>query len=92
MSSYEIDIEKLIKSKETKDEKDLLKLKLLASFLDAISKMNTSDILATTGLDKSDLSRLRAMNVMRFSIDRIIGLLDALCFSTEIDVMPKKAS
>lgn len=92
MNPYEIDIEKLKESKEIKDEKELLKLKLLASFLDAISKMKTHDVLAATGLDKSDLSRLRAMNVERFTIDRIIGLLDALGFSTKIDVTPKKAS
>ena len=92
MNPYEIDIEKLKESKEIKDEKELLKLKLLASFLDAISKMKTHDILAAIGLDKSDLSRLRAMNVERFTIDRIIVLLDALGFSTKIDVTPKKAS
>lgn len=92
MNPYEIDIEKLKESEEIKDEKELLKLKLVSAFLKATSKMKTEDILSATGLDKSDLSRLRSMNVSRFTIDRIVGFLDALGFSTQIDVKPKKAS
>jgi hypothetical protein len=92
MNPYDLDIEKLKESKEIKDEKDLLKLKLVSAFLKATAKMKTEDILFTTGLDKSDLSRLRSMNVSRFTIDRIVGFLDVLGFSTKIDVKPKKAS
>jgi predicted XRE-type DNA-binding protein len=54
--------------------------------------MTTNEILTLAGLDKSDLSRLRPLNVERFTIDRIISYLDALGFSTSIDVMPKRAS
>lgn len=92
MNPYEIDVEKLIESKEIKDEKDLLKLKLVSAFLKATANRKTEDILSTTGLDKSDLSRLRSMNVSRFTIDRIVGILDVLGFSTKINVKPKKAS
>jgi hypothetical protein len=92
MNPYDIDIEKLKESKEITDEKELLKLKLTAAFLKAISKMSTDDVLSMTGLHKSDLSRLRALNVGRFTIDRIVGFLDALGFSTKIDVKPKQAS
>jgi predicted XRE-type DNA-binding protein len=92
MSAYEVDIEKLKESEEIKDEKELLKLKLVAAFLKATSKMETEEILSLTRLHKSDLSRLRALNVSRFTIDRIVGFLDALGFSTNIDVKPKQAS
>ncbi len=92
MSAYEVDIEKLKESEEIKDEKELLKLKLVAAFLKATSKMETEEILSLTRLHKSDLSRLRTLNVSRFTIDRIVGFLDALGFSTSIDVKPKQAS
>jgi predicted XRE-type DNA-binding protein len=92
MSAYEVDIKKLKESEEIKDEKELLKLKLVAAFLKATSKMETEEILSLTRLHKSDLSRLRALNVSRFTIDRIVGFLDALGFSTNIDVKPKQAS
>lgn len=92
MNPYRVDIEKLKESKEITDEKELLKLKLVSAFLKVTSKMSTDEILILTGLHKSDLSRMRAMNVSRFTIDRIIGLLGDLGFSTKIDVKPKKAS
>lgn len=92
MNPYEIDIDKLKESKEIKDEKDLLKLKLTAAFLEAISKMSTDDVLTVTGLHKSDLSRLRSLNVDRFTIDKIVGLLDDLGFSTKIEVELREAS
>lgn len=92
MNPYEVDIDKLQESKEVKDEKELLKLKLVSAFLKATSKMPSDEILSLTGLHKSDLSRLRSMNVKRFTIDKIVGLLDDLGFSTKIDVARKEAS
>ena len=92
MNPYDVDIDKLKESKKITNESELLKLKLVSAFLKAISEMKTEDILATTGLDKSDLSRLRAINISRFSIDRIINLLDLLGFSANIDIQPKEAS
>lgn len=86
MNPYDIDIEKLKESREILDEKELLKLKLTFAFLKAISKMSTDDVIETTGLHKSDISRLRALNVSRFTIDKIIGLLDDLGFRVKLDV------
>lgn len=92
MNPYKVDIEKLKESKPVTNEKELLKLKLASVFLKITADMPTDEILATTGLDKSDLSRIRALNIERFTIDRIISFLDALGFSTSIDVKPKRAS
>ncbi|OFZ46204.1 MAG: hypothetical protein A2381_11330 [Bdellovibrionales bacterium RIFOXYB1_FULL_37_110] len=92
MNPYEIDIEKLKESEEIKDEKDFLKLKLVTEFLKIISTMKTDQVLFLTGLDKSDLSRLRSFNTERFTIDKIVGLIDALGFSTSVKVKLKKVS
>ncbi|HXH73919.1 MAG TPA: XRE family transcriptional regulator [Bacteriovoracaceae bacterium] len=93
MNPYHVDIDSLKESRKITDEKDLLKLRLVAGLLKIISKMETSTILEQTGLDKSDLSRLRTFNLDRFSIDRIIGLLNNLGFSTKVSIVPSdKAS
>lgn len=92
MNPYKIDIEKLKESKEVTEGKDLLKLKLVTAFLKITKCMTTEEILDSTNLDKSDLSRLRALNFERFSIDRLISLLDNLGFSTNINIKPKSAS
>jgi predicted XRE-type DNA-binding protein len=92
MNPYKVDIEKLKESKEITNEKELLKLKLVTIFLKVTKDMSSEEIISATGLDKSDLSRLRALNIDRFTIDRIISFLDALGFSTNIDVKPKRAS
>jgi predicted XRE-type DNA-binding protein len=90
MKAYDIDIENLRESQEITDEKELLKLKLTSEFLKVTSKMKTEDILFSTGLHKSDLSRLRSLNVSRFTIDRIVSYLDDLGFTTAIKVKSKK--
>lgn len=90
MNSYSH--EDLKESIEVTDHKELLKLELNASFLKITGKMKTEDVIAKTGLHKSDISRLRAMNLSRFSIDRLIGLLDSLGFATQVKVGPKKVS
>ena len=54
--------------------------------------MKTDQILSITGLHKSDLSRLKSLDVKRFTIDRIVGFIDALGFSTSIKIKSKKAS
>ncbi len=92
MNPYEIEIKKLEESQEVIDAKDLLKLKLTSEFLKATAKMETREIISITGLHKSDLSRLRALNTTRFTIDRIVGFLDILGFSTSFKVKPKKVS
>ncbi len=92
MNPYDIDFEKLKESEEVKDETELLKLKLVTAFLKVTVSMDTAEILSATGLHKSDLSRLRAMSVQRFTIDRIVRILDSLGFSTSVNVEVKEAS
>lgn len=88
MNPYKIDINKLKVTKTITDEKALLKLRLTAGMLKTIEKMETSEVLERTGLDKSDLSRLRSFNIERFSIDRILGILHDLGFSAQIKIVP----
>lgn len=92
MNPYKIDIESLQESLKFTDEKNLLKLKLVAEFLKIISKMDTPEVLDKTGLHKSDLSRIKSLSLDRFTIDRIVSFIDALGFSTAIKVTAKKAS
>ena len=89
MNPFDIEAEKLKESKEIKDERELLKLKLVSEFLKAASKIETEEVLHRTGLHKSDYSRLKTLNISRFSIDRIIGFLDSLGYSTSVNVKPK---
>ena len=92
MGPYRVDLEHLGYSKEITDERDILKLKLIARFCEITSNMATNEILDLTGLHKSDLSRLRTFGMDRFTIDRLIGLLDSLGYVTKIDVKRKRAS
>ena len=89
---YNIDNTKLNESEEITDEKKILKYKLVSEFIKITSKMKSDEVISATKLHKSDLSRLRAMDFERFTLDRIIGLLNALGYSTSIKVEPKKAS
>ena len=92
MNPYDIDYSKLPESKKITNETQLMKMKLVAMFLQITEDMDTSEILERTGLHKSDLSRLRVLTINRFTIDRIVGLLDSLGFCTDIKVHPKKVS
>lgn len=92
MNPYKIDVSKLKESKVITDEKEILKLSLTNVFLKITAKMDTSEILDVTGLHKSDLSRIRSLNLGRFTIDRLVSLLDSLGYSTKLNVKPKKAS
>ena len=91
MNPYKIDLSKLKESEKILDPKDVIKLKLISALLRAISKMENNEVLKITGLDKSDLSRLKSLSIKRFSIERIINLLDQLGLATKIDVKPKRA-
>lgn len=90
--AYDIILDHLGESRLIDDPIELLKLKLSAEFLKITAKMNTDEIMSLTGLHKSDLSRIRSMNIERFSIDKMISILDALGYSTKLSVMRKKAS
>lgn len=92
MNPYDIDIDELVESKEVTDEKELLKYQLAGEFLKITKKMSTQEILKKTGLDKSDLSRLRVVSVERYSIGKIIGLLSRLGYTAKVKVVKKAAS
>ena len=90
MNAYDIDYKNLPLSKPITDERDLLKLKLFAAFHEATIKMSVEEIIEITKLDKSDVSRLRTFGIHRFTIDRLIGILEMLGVSTEMSFKPKK--
>ena len=54
--------------------------------------MSVEEIIEITKLDKSDVSRLRTFGIDRFTIDRLIGILETLGYSTELSFKPKKKS
>lgn len=90
MNPYDIDIKKLKNSEKITDEKDLLKLRLLAELNEIIAELETQKILKLTGLDKSDLSRIRISDYTRFSIDRILGIFNRLGFKANVSIVPLK--
>jgi hypothetical protein len=89
MNPYKIDYSKFKGSKKITDQRDLLKLRLMAQLKEVMDGMETQDILSITGLDKSDLSRLRILSFERFSIDRLIKIFDKLGFQAEFSVTKK---
>lgn len=91
MNPYNVNFKNLKISEEITDERELLKLKLASYFLKITSKMTTDEIILRTGIHKSDLSRIRTSNIKRYTVDKMILLLDLLGFSTKIEVK-KKAS
>ncbi len=92
MNPYDIDIRKIKESKRITDSKLLCKLELASKFVKITSKMTPKEISEITGLNKSDISRLRTTNVERFSIDKLVDLLDILGCSVKISFKSKKAS
>lgn len=93
MNPYDIDHSKYKESKKVTDERDLLKLRLLSEVNGIITKMETQEILDQTGLDKSDLSRIRISDFQRFSIDRILKILNLLGYKAQFSLVKlRKAS
>lgn len=90
LNPYRINYSKLKESKKITDEKDLFKLSLLVHLNQIIEKLETKEILEITGLDKSDLSRIRISNYQRFSSDRLINILCKLGYKTECTLIKKK--
>lgn len=90
MNPYDVDWTKFKESKRITDEGDLLKLRLLSQLNDIIEHMETQEILDLTGLDKSDLSRIRISSFKRFSIDRIIRIFSDLGYIAEFSMAKKK--
>lgn len=90
MNPYDINYSKFKESKKITDERDLLKLRLLAELNQVMEKMETREILELTGLDKSDLSRIRISDFQRFSIDRIIKIFNQLGYKAQFSIAKKK--
>ena len=90
MNPYDVDWRKIKESTRITDEGDLLKLSLLGQLNDILDKMETQEILDLTGLDKSDLSRIRIQSFKRFSIDRILRIFNDLGYKTEFSFAKKK--
>ena len=61
-------------------------MKLVSEFLKVSSNMSSHEIISLTGLQESDLSRLRVMSIEQFSIDKIIEFVLKLGFSVKIDI------
>jgi predicted XRE-type DNA-binding protein len=89
MNPYKVDYSKFKGSKKITDQRDLLKLRLMAQLKEVMDGMETQEILSITGLDKSDLSRLRVSSFERFSIDRLIKIFDQLGFQANFSVTKK---
>lgn len=90
MNPYGMDWRKVKDSTKITDEGDLLKLRLLSQLNDIIETMETHEILELTGLDKSDLSRIRISSFKRFSIDRILRIFNDLGYRAEFSIAKKK--
>jgi predicted XRE-type DNA-binding protein len=91
MNPYNINLKKLKVSKEVTDERGILKRQLAKKLNELISDMSRSKITKKTGLHKSDISRLKIHNVDRFSIDRMVSILDALGYVMTFKIKNKKA-
>ncbi|MBC85604.1 MAG: hypothetical protein CL677_00375 [Bdellovibrionaceae bacterium] len=83
MNPYNIDIDELRDSKEIISEKDLLKLKLVSELLRATNKMSSAEFIEKSKIDKSDLSRMRALDLERFTIDRVLNYIERLGLTTK---------
>ncbi len=79
-------------SKVIADPKEIIKLKLASEFNKIAQKMMTDEVLNHTKLDKSDLSRIKTLNLSRFTIDGVVSLLSALGYQTEVKVKKSQAS
>lgn len=92
MNPYDINIDELIESQEITDEKEILKYELVREFLKVTKKLESQEIMEQTGLDKSDLSRIRALSLNRFSIGKIVNLLARLGYTAKVKVVKSEAS
>lgn len=95
MNPYEVNYNKLKESEDPShitDPKFKIKLCIVKSFLESTSHMSNKEIIEKTKIDKSDLSRIRALNIKRYSIDRLIGILIDLGFKANFSITPKLAS
>jgi len=87
---YDIDPNSIGTSKKITDEGELLKYKLSAEINKILNSLTTEQAVMKTGLNRSDLSRIKIQNIQRFSIDRLIKILVLLGQSVSITVKAKK--
>lgn len=89
MNPYKIKVKNRSDSREINDPKDKLKLKLVSNIRKIILDIDTESISEKTGLDKSDVSRLKIGSFQRFTIDRLIKILNLLGYETKITITKK---
>ena len=89
MNPYKIKVKNRNDSREINDPKDKLKLKLVSNIRKIILDIDTESISEKTGLDKSDVSRLKIGSFQRFTIDRLIKILSLLGYETKIPITKK---
>jgi predicted XRE-type DNA-binding protein len=92
---WEEDLSRLLKkeSKKITGEKNFVKLKLANQIFDITYKMTPKEIREITGLHKSDISRLWGGGGLdRFTIDRLVTVLEKLGYEIEFRVKKKKDS
>jgi len=89
MNPYKIKVKNRNDSREINDPKDKLKLKLISNIRKIILDIDTESISEKTGLDKSDVSRLKIGSFQRFTIDRLIKILSLLGYETKITITKK---
>lgn len=89
MNPYDIDVTKLKPSKRITDPKEILKSQIAAKIIVISEKIGTDKTQELTGLHKADLSRIRAMGLKRFTIDRLMGI--AMDLGVEISIKMKSA-
>ncbi|MBH46950.1 MAG: XRE family transcriptional regulator [Halobacteriovorax sp.] len=86
MNPYDIDIKKLKLSKRITDPKEILKCQIAAKIIDISVNIGTDKTQELTGLHKADLSRVRVMDLKRFTIDRLIGIATDLGLEVSIKI------
>lgn len=90
MNPYNVRLKNQKDSKKITDPKDKLKLDLIADIRKIILNVDTETICDLTGLDKSDVSRIKIGSFQRFTIDRLVKVLSLLGYEAKISVMKKR--
>jgi predicted XRE-type DNA-binding protein len=89
---YDIDIDTIPESTRVTDPAEILKYKVSAQVNKIFNTLTMQEIIAKTGLDRSDISRIQIQSIKRFSIDRLIKILFLLDQTVSITVKAKKVA
>jgi len=87
---YDVDIDTIKESRRITDEWEILKYKVSAKINDVFDTLTTEEIVEKTGLNRSDISRIRIQSIKRFSLDRLVKILCQLGKSVSLTVKDKK--